>query len=264
MTNDPTLVDQIVRAVMSRLATPDGAEGQSAPAKTDCGCGGSKESRKDLTADAAPHAGDCGCKAAADAGDVLRLSARVISLGQLEGRLDGVRRAFVSQRAVVTPAARDLLREMGVAIVSGAEDQDGPPAHPAVVLGVATDKAADDLGVWGHLRAAGIDVQQLARTGLASVVSEMCDAIARDGRLGVLVADRGDVALCLANRRRGVRAIEASDIETIEQSVSTLGANLLVIAAGGSRSEFEVRRLVEQFCQSGPRRIAPQWRDALT
>jgi hypothetical protein len=39
---------------------------------------------------------------------------RVVALSAIEGRLDGVRRVVVDRRAVVTPAARDALKEKGV------------------------------------------------------------------------------------------------------------------------------------------------------
>lgn len=47
-------------------------------------------------------------------GNALTLDERVISMETLRGRLEGVRRVAVTRRAVVTPAARDLLRERGV------------------------------------------------------------------------------------------------------------------------------------------------------
>jgi hypothetical protein len=49
----------------------------------------------------------------------MNLSERVITLSQLEGQLDGVVRLHVAERAVITPAARDLLKERGVELVRG-------------------------------------------------------------------------------------------------------------------------------------------------
>jgi hypothetical protein len=44
----------------------------------------------------------------------LSLSARVVTMAELKGKLQGVDRLQVPRRAVVTPAARDYLREHGV------------------------------------------------------------------------------------------------------------------------------------------------------
>src|SRR5687768_2754177 len=51
------------------------------------------------------------------AGDLV-LSGRVIAVADLEGRLDGVNVLVTHRTAIVTPAARDLLREQGVTLAS--------------------------------------------------------------------------------------------------------------------------------------------------
>jgi hypothetical protein len=48
----------------------------------------------------------------------LSLSTRVVTTAELKGRLQGVQRLEVPTRAVVTPAARDYLRERGVQLVT--------------------------------------------------------------------------------------------------------------------------------------------------
>jgi hypothetical protein len=49
----------------------------------------------------------------------ISLSDRVVTVSQLEGQLAGVIRLHITDRAVVTPAARDLLKERGVELVRG-------------------------------------------------------------------------------------------------------------------------------------------------
>jgi hypothetical protein len=46
-------------------------------------------------------------------------SDRVITLSHLDGQLNGVARLYIAQRAVITPAARDLLKERGIELVRG-------------------------------------------------------------------------------------------------------------------------------------------------
>lgn len=54
---------------------------------------------------------------------VLRLAERVVTAQALARRLDGVVRVETPARAIVTPAARDLLRERGVALWCGGVEQ---------------------------------------------------------------------------------------------------------------------------------------------
>ncbi len=44
----------------------------------------------------------------------LSLTTRVVTVAELNGKLEGIKQITVAQRAVVTPAARDYLRERGV------------------------------------------------------------------------------------------------------------------------------------------------------
>ena len=76
--SDPQLIDQIVREVIRRLTDRD-------IAVTDA------TENKDLIVDES-----------------------VISMATLEGRLGGIRRVVIEERAVITPAARDELNDQGI------------------------------------------------------------------------------------------------------------------------------------------------------
>jgi len=47
----------------------------------------------------------------------LRMNDKLVSLATLEGRLAGVRRLIVGPHAIVTPAAKDRLRDQGIELV---------------------------------------------------------------------------------------------------------------------------------------------------
>jgi len=47
----------------------------------------------------------------------LTMDARVITMSELEGKLDGVRQLVVRHRTILTPSARDELREKKIEIV---------------------------------------------------------------------------------------------------------------------------------------------------
>jgi hypothetical protein len=61
--------------------------------------------------------------AAPPRGAVLQLDERVVTAQALVRRLEGVARVETPARAIVTPAARDLLRERGVALWCGGVEQ---------------------------------------------------------------------------------------------------------------------------------------------
>src|SRR5205814_7610166 len=59
------------------------------------------------------------------ASDELVLTARVVSLGELEDRLNGARRVIVPKGAVITPAARDLLTSQRINVSYATRESSG-------------------------------------------------------------------------------------------------------------------------------------------
>ena len=85
------LIDEIVREVLRRLSQSDLRDGTVL--------------RRDSPSNTATLA------TTASSAKTLCLSGRVISHAMLDGQLSGVKRVQVGERAVVTPLAKDLLRE---------------------------------------------------------------------------------------------------------------------------------------------------------
>ena len=98
---DPDQLEWIVREVVRRLQ--ETVSSGSLPSVGRAGEGGQRDQ---IT----PHQN-------AD----LTLPDRIITLAQIDGQLGGVARLHVAHRTVVTPAARDLLKEQGVALVRAAK-----------------------------------------------------------------------------------------------------------------------------------------------
>lgn len=174
----------------------------------------------------------------------LALDGRVISVADLAGRLEGVRVVTVPRKAIVTPAARDMLRERGVSLASRAVAVEMRVAA-RLALGVA-ESGCDAAELVRCLREDGVEVEQLARTGLASVVEELADRIVRDGRLGVLLTDNPLAAVCRANRHRGVRAAIGNNAVEVGRALAAIGANLLIVEPQG-RGAFALRQAARAF-----------------
>lgn len=190
-------------------------------------------------------------------------TAAVVTLDDVVGRAESGP-LLVAPRAVVTPAARDWLRERGIEIVrqqANHAPKSKPPVAVRVVLATsATRFEPADLAA--NLRRAGHEVEQLARGGLVEVVAELADRVARGGDRGLLATDETHAALCLANRRAGVRAVTAADRTTLDKAVGAVGANLLVIDTSLVRPHL-VRTLAIDFCRGGPRECPPALTTAL-
>lgn len=191
----------------------------------------------------------------------LALGEKLITLAALQGQLAGVTRLSVLAKAVITPAARDLLREQKIAVVRGMSAGAKAAVSGSLLVGVA-ETSFDVTKLLSRLRESGVELEQLAKTGLASVCAEVAEGVALGGKLGLILAGHGPAALCLANRRRGVRAVLGQRIEDVDRALKTIGANLLVVEPART-SWFELRRSVEAFCR-GPRTIAPEYAASLS
>ena len=161
----------------------------------------------------------------------LVLTSKVVSLADVEGQLNGVSRLIVPRGAVVTPAARDLLRRRRIAVARRRLRRQRRAKCAARVCWRSADTKFEPAELCDALAASGIVVERHRRAGLTSVIDELCDAVvAESGMLGLLLTDKPAAALCLANRHRGVRAALAHDrVTACDEAVTSIGANLLMI-----------------------------------
>ena len=190
-----------------------------------------------------PEAG----KASAN-GAVLQLPGRIISLAQLSGRLNGVRQVQAAKGAIVTPAARDLLRQQKITLTESNSTQK-PSAARRLVAGMA-ETNFDPTGLIQAMNDEQIEAEHLARTGLVSIAGELAERVARDGALALLLTEQPAAALCLANRRTAVRAAQAGCVRSLRDAVGEIGVNFLVVNPRG-KSTFELRRIVSAYVVTG-------------
>ena len=181
---------------------------------------------------------------------VLTISARVVTLAELEGRLEGIRQLVVPAQAVITPAARDLLRQRQIDISYAVPAKAALRPRLPLVVGTA-ETNYDATSLVQAVAREGKTVERLAQTGLVQVVRELGDEAVKGGKLGLLLTNETAAALCLANRRAGVRAVAATSVAATPRAVRKVGANVLVIDPVG-RGAFEMQRIVSQFVAGAP------------
>ena len=183
--------------------------------------------------------------------ETLPVNLPVVSVAQLERSLTGIKQVVVPAGAIVTPAALDLLRQKKVTLVRGAAKTPTTTEHGRLCVGVVntTFKSA---ALFYDLQSQGIELEELAHNGLSSVISELCQRLARGESLGLLLTSQVAAAVCLANRHARVRAAEARCATSAREATRTLGINLLVVNPLG-KSPFELKCMIGIHLAGGGR-----------
>ncbi|MGD9645829.1 MAG: hypothetical protein AB7U73_08960 [Pirellulales bacterium] len=194
----------------------------------------------------------------------VRLSGRVISLADLAQIPADATEIRLKSGAVITPAAKDELRERAMKVVPGErESATGATDRgvTALVIGTVDASAAFDTALAG-LRRQKIDIAQLPRLTLVEQIEALVAEVVRGGRRGVLVTGEVSTAACLANRHRGVRAVLGVSRQQVRRDVERLAANLLIVDPT-ARSTFELMQLLREFATSSAGQLSPALRDRL-
>lgn len=185
-----------------------------------------------------------------------RHEARVLTAADVQS-WEGIERVEVAANAVVTPSAVDLLRQRGIAVARLPRGTSTQNAGLPLVLGLA-ETGWSAAALVQMLRQRGASVQQLAQTGLATVVRETSAAVALGGAGGLLLTGKPAAAACLANRTPGVRAAIAENGAQPLRGVLEIGANVLALDPAGW-AQFALGRLVEEFWRGLPRQAPPEF-----
>lgn len=180
-------------------------------------------------------------------------SQRVLGIRELAALPRESTSVLVRRGAVITPAARDWLRDRKIDIgwEVGTKEQDpntvdgNPATQPAnssrqsainSKLRLALGCTYDTRGVeqlLARLQQRQITVQQVARTGLATVVNEVADLTAKSGYRGLVLTDNGWAATVEANRTPGVRAAWCREPRDGAAAKRAIGPNLLIVEPRG-------------------------------
>jgi hypothetical protein len=210
MTVDSSLVDRIVHGVLQQMQAPAGGQ-RPAPS-------------------AAPAKG----------GQEQRLTQQVA--GMLEEQASkGVTAILVSPRAVITPAAVDVLRSRKLAIRREVAPASSPmTASKLLVIVVRNTPVVERLcrqKPWRReLLGCPDDAAKLATSALTRGEVERV----------IVFAAQTHRAACLANRHTQVKAVAVSSQDDLRGALDTLRVNVLCIDPT-NRGDFEVGRLVETF-----------------
>lgn len=203
MTLDPAIVRQLVAEVVARIQTQPTATRPAAA--------------KPAAITTQPQSG---------AG--IAITDSVITLATVERLPSGTKRALISAKAVVTPSAREHARDHGIELMRTSSTA-APAAFPRPFLIAHADCAADMAPRCAAIARSVPGTQQLPATGLADVVATLATHAVRDGARGLLLSGRPAVAVALANRSAGVRAVTARDPASLLAAITETAANIIVV-----------------------------------
>jgi hypothetical protein len=220
----------------------------------------------------------------------LRIADRVVAAAELAGRIEGVREIVVARRAVLTPAAIDLLKSRNIAVIredapmgrvksATATPATSTPATatssgPAVLAqsAVAGDRWAVCLvsatrsfrpePLAKDLESDGFAVCFEQRDCLIASTDELAQEVSDGRTVGVLVTRKSAAALCLANRKPGVRAILGVQGDALQRDAEQVGANVLIVDPRG-QGLFAIRRMVRRFASVEARNCPEVFRKQL-
>jgi hypothetical protein len=185
---------------------------------------------------------------------------KVVTADDLPQRWDGVRRVVVPRRAVLTPSVRDTLQSRHIAIAFA--DAAPVASGQSGVLLVAMGKSIDPAGLEKALRDDGYAVEREKTNCLIAASARFEEEFRTGKRLAVLLTKHAAAAVCLANRREGVRAVRALSVESVKTDADAVGANLLVVDPT-HQGFFVMRQMVRQFVRGGLRACPEVFRKQL-
>jgi hypothetical protein len=175
-----------------------------------------------------------------------QLTARVIGTRELESVKSETKRVIVQRGTVVTPAARDWLREKKIELAWATGGSATKPQQTGGKMAVLTAKPAtrqivvgqaaarfDATALVRQLVARGYAVQRLAHAGLEQVARELAAAAAFDGTPAVLLTDQPWAAVVAANRNPSARAAWVRDRRETLAALREMNMNLAIISVTG-------------------------------
>jgi hypothetical protein len=177
----------------------------------------------------------------------VRISEPVVTQALLAEMVNGSKQVRVSPTTILTPSARDFIRNQGIEIL---REPSSPKASSfvrwQVIATVSTPQIA--AAVEG-LTAQGVAVD-FRQLGLpAEAASQAISALCRGEAAKVVVfTSASELVACLANRNDRLRAAAVADVAAVERVRKTLNANVLAIDPS-SKGVHELKAYFKAFSQ---------------
>ena len=178
----------------------------------------------------------------------VQISEVVVTQALLAEMINGARQVQISPTAILTPSARDFVRNHGIEVIREPSSRGASASvRWQIIVTVSTPAIAATIG---GLKARGI-AADFRLLGLpAEAASQAIGAVCRGEAAKVVVfTSQPEVVACLANRNERLRAAVVSDMAAAERVQTTLNPNLLAIDPS-TRGVRELNALLKIFTLS--------------
>ena len=190
---------------------------------------------------------------------VLTWTSRVLTEADLRRVWNGERTIEVGRRTVVTPLARERLRECGVVMTWRPDKETKTPSNG---WGVAVE--SNDARASSVVRAFGGEGKNLAlfegpeKKSRSLWYGSLAEKVSGASVRGLLVfCSDAAVCVCVAAKLPGVRPATAISAAQAARVLITLGCNFMAIETTG-RTFFELRHITRTICDSGKPEAPPE------
>lgn len=171
------------------------------------------------------------------------ISAAIVTGELLEKSIGGAKKVRVAPKAILTPSARDIVRQRGLEIVrESAASAKAPTAAWRVLISSAAPQVASALD---DLRSSGVGFDRQVSGTTEEAVTAAISALSRGEAKGIVVLTGSpELAACLANRSERVKAVALRDVALLGDIRRQFDPNLVAIDPG-DRNTFELRQILK-------------------
>jgi hypothetical protein len=222
--------------------------------------GAAPEPARDAAGQGEAESSSAAAPAATSGGELVVLSP-VVTMSELEGRLEGVRRLVVPPQAVLTPSVRDELHRKRITLVYD-QPVPVPGAGKARLVMLVLGSRYDPVPLARALQNERIEVDSRRTDCLVEATDQLAGEVVKPNTLGLVVSTYPAVAICLANRHQGVRAVSGIDAATADADAASVGANVLVVNPR-TTGFFQIKQMISRFHREGARACPEPLRERL-
>jgi hypothetical protein len=174
----------------------------------------------------------------------IRIAGQVITQELLAASATGTSLVRIAGKAILTPSARDFVKQHGIKIVR--EDASSSGAAATIRWQVLVTKSTPQISAAiDGLSGIVCDIRLLgaAAEAAAQAISALCRGEAHQV---VVFTEQPELVACLANRNETVRAAAVAETADVERVRLHLQANLLALDPA-TRSVHELRSILKAF-----------------
>jgi hypothetical protein len=173
----------------------------------------------------------------------ITMTGAVITEESMRQSVGTARRIRVAARAILTPTARDFIRERGIEVIRAPAASVKPVAPSCQVI--VTNARPQVAAALAGLRASGFHLAERLLGSAQEAADQGTSALCRgEAALVIVLTGEPERVACLANRNGAVRAAPVREGVVLAALRESLAPNLFAIDPAG-KSQFDLRQLLK-------------------